>query len=256
MGIRSRTNAAADLLFPDVVELGLLAHAVEVVDADPQEVAGPTSPLPARLEGEAAAEVVDLPQVTGEGEEGHAARRSWAGRAEVGAKLEFPRLGRAERVERPVGLRIQTQAGIWIEGQPRDQRIARIVDPLKIGMRQEVQVCDVRTIMAITELPFPRAATRGQRNAKRIVVADEVSRAVEAWKGRAFDIGLPTFGPEIVFRAEADDAQTGAQRAVPNRAQTLNVLKASPSAAHARRPGRSCTTVPRARSATTIAHCR
>ena len=61
---------AADLLLERVVELGLIAHAVEVLHSDAKQMSTAAAPLPAGLHGQIAAEVGFLMQVAVDGEKG------------------------------------------------------------------------------------------------------------------------------------------------------------------------------------------
>ena len=91
-GLEVVPEAAADLLLEAVKELGLVAHAVEVLQPEAEQVAALAAPLPAGLQGHIAAEIVFLPQQAVDGEERCAAGARRLGGTEIGAELEFPRL--------------------------------------------------------------------------------------------------------------------------------------------------------------------
>src|SRR3989304_4714697 len=167
-------HAHPDLLFVLGEELVLVGHAVEVVEAGPEDSSGRPSPLKAYLGGHVSA-VVDLfsnPRV--DGEERRAEDTRGLERTVVDAELEFPRFAPPFDKESPAGLGVKAQAFERAERQTGDEDVPGVVDPIECGGADHVFVAKGGAEVVVAEFRFQRTSAKRERNPKTEIDRDQV----------------------------------------------------------------------------------
>ncbi len=161
---------------------------------------------------------------------------------------------RASGVKGRACLRIEPQIRGDVQGHSPNDRVPHIIDSLETGIRQQIQVADMRAGVNVTGLQFPGALAGRQRNAGAEITFDEVSTASPVAGRRR--LRHPTAIPAARRRPSCRNARGPRGRRWWNPTTNPGCVREQsrcPIAARGHWPDTTCTSSPWARSATSRA---